>query len=506
MRDENNQQKIPWQPWNYLLDLLDILCTYQEVDIDKARQLGISWLVVGYGLWKTLFNDVAKNLYISQGEKEAWGLISKSRFILSNLPDYYRRELANNTRSWISFKDTDSEMSALASTEKAGSGYNATVVIRDELYNHPEGEENFAYIAPSIDAGGQMINLSAVYGDDMQNHFVTRVSDFYHYANTVKYVYPSGLELYTNSDYPSRALVFLGWRLRPVRLEGLTLEEFYDTRLKPRYTPHQLERQYPERIEDTLKIALSSNFFEVQALEDMGYDIMPPMRGEALKELGLNTFNGVVRYYKPPIVGRKYVCFTDPSNGVGDPFVTGVMDFVTGEVVCSATGKEPIDRVAEIHDYLVREYRSGQDNCATNSYEYNGSAGGSMSECLRNLKTPNQAPRRKSNGGIDPDPLKRGQTVSGQHKDAILGDLASMGIAKRQITCHDREFMQQAKQVTRIKDDKGAEHPGTSRKQDFDWVMMMAGLWQLQKYVPRGTFRIETYEPRSDGSYALAGG
>jgi len=466
--------KVRWQPWDYLLDLLDILCTYQEVDIDKARQLGVSWTVAGYGLWKVLFNDVAKNLYLSQGENEAWELISKTKFMWENLPPYMRTPLDNNTRAWITFKWSYSEIKALPSTDKAGSGYNATLVVRDELYNHPKAEENFSYITPSIDAGGQLINLSAVYGDDMSNHFVIRVSDFYSHPDTVKKVYPSGLELYTNKNQPSRALVFLGWRLRPVRLEGLTLDEFYESRLKPRYTAHQLDRQYPSKIEDTLRISLSSNFFEVQALEDMGYDACHPIRQQEL-----DTFNNVVRYYKPPIKGRHYVLFTDPSDGVEDPFVTGVLDYVTGEVVCSACAREKVDRVAQIHDYLVRQY-----NNASNSYEYTGSAGGAFAMCMDTLKTPNQAPRRKPDGKVDEG--KHGQWVSGEHKLKTMGDLA-FAIAKRQFVIHDREFVQQAKMIPRE-----ADKPIMDIHKSYDWVMMMAGLWQLQKYVPRGEFRAYT--------------
>ena len=181
------------------------------------------------------------------------------------------------------------------------------------------------------------------------------------------------------------------------------------------------------------------------------------------------------------LVGRKYNVFTDPSDGVQDPFVTGVSDFITGEVVCSATGMERVDRVAKIHDYLVREY-----NDALNSFEYNQSVGGVFAKTLENLETPNQAPRRKPDGKIDPD--KRGQWVSGQHKDAILGDLA-FGIAKMQIVCHDREFMQQAKLVTREND-----KPVTSKKMTFDWVMMMAGLWQLSKYTPNEGMEVFSFK------------
>jgi len=441
--------------------------------------------VVGYGLWKAHFNEIGKNLYLSQGETEAWELISKSRFIWEHLPEYMRKPLDNDTRAWLSFSGGHSEMRALPSTKKAGSGYNATVVIRDELYNHPEGEDNFGCISPAIDAGGQMINLSAVYGEDMSNHFVGRVSDFYYQRDTVKEVYPSGLELYTNPRYPSRALVFLGWRLRPTRLEGLTLEEFYESRLRPRYTQRQLDRQYPECIEDTLRISPTSNFFEFSALEDMGYDVCQPIRQDSI-----NTYNGTVRIYKVPIVGRRYVCFTDPSDGIGDPFVTGVMDYVTGEVVASATGMEKVDRVAQIHDYLVREYRGTDTEGCTNSYEFMATVGGEFAGALEGLKTPSQAPRRKTDGTVVPG--KKGQVVSLEHKRRALGELA-FAIAKRgQIVSHDREFMQQAKMVAR-----DGDNPVTERNQSFDWVMMMAGLWQLHKHVPTCEYGARSYSYKS---------
>lgn len=122
-----------------------------------------------------------------------------------------------------------------------------------------------------------------------------------------------------------------------------------------------------------------------------------------------------------------------------------------------------------------------------------------MATCLQNFNTPNQAPRRKMDGKVDPG--KKGQWVSGEYRIKRIGNLASLGVAKRQIICHDREFMQQAKQVQR-----DGDKPIMDRKQTFDWVMMVAGLWDLQKYIPRGTFKIMTYAPMNDGSYVPVGG
>src|SRR3990167_9360355 len=76
-----NGTVIKWQPWPYLIDLLNILQTFNDVVILKARQLGFSWLVAGYGEWKIKFSEAGKALYLSQGQDEAWALLAKSHFI-----------------------------------------------------------------------------------------------------------------------------------------------------------------------------------------------------------------------------------------------------------------------------------------------------------------------------------------------------------------------------------------------------------------------------------------
>ncbi len=293
------------------------------------------------------------------------------------------------------------------------------------------------------------------------------------------------MELYTNPKKPKQCMVFLSWKLRPTRYEGLSLEEWFESRIIPRYTKAEIEEQYPESIEDIFRPSLVKAYCDVQALDDMGYDTTHP-----IKQTEIDTYNGLVRVYKLPIKGRRYLVFTDPSDGVEDPFVTGVMDYITGEVVCSATGMIKADFVAAIHDYLVRKY-----NNATNSYEYTGSAGGIIGNTLDQLQTPNPAPRRKVDGKIDPD--KKGQWVSNEHKKANLGYLA-FAITKRQIIVHDREFMQQAKSVTR--DESG--NAVTERNSDFDWVMMMAGLLQLSRYCPQSAFKAVTIRSDAYGNFS----
>lgn len=480
LQNQNSKKIEKWQPWGYLLDLIDILLYYDLVYIVKASQLGVSWLLAGFVDWIGNFNQTAKCLLLSQGQNEAYDLLSKVAFIHENLPDYLRMPIDKDNRELISFKGNRAEIRALPSTDKAGHGYQASFIVRDELSRHEYARENFKAVGRAVDSGGKLVELSTANKKDPTNYFQEVTGEYYSNPNTQKRVLPSGLELWTNPERPKTCLVFLGWRLRPTRYEGLSLDEWFESRIRPKYTQFELEEQYPAKIEDVFKASISNAFFEVQALEDMGYDVTHP-----IKQQELNTFNNIVRVYKLPDRGRKYVVFTDPSDGVEDPFVTGVMDFITGEIVCSATGKERADKVAEIHDYLVRSYCN-----ATNSFEYTGSVGGIFAQKLNELKTPSQAPRRKTDGSIDAD--KRGQWVSGEHKEKLMGELA-YAVAKRQIVCHDREFMQQAKFVARKKSKDGLQElVDTDQHLAFDWVMMMMGLWQLSKWAPRTPYRAYT--------------
>lgn len=469
IQNQNTNRVEQWQSWPYLLDLIDIILNYDVIYILKASQLGISWLMGIYNLWVAIFNETAKCLLLSQGQAEAYDLLAKCSFIFDHLPGYLKVPIQRDNRELIKFQNTRAEIKALPSTEKAGHGYQASVVTRDELARHEYARENFRAVSRAIDSGGKLIELSTANKQDNDNYFSEKTQDFLNLEGTVKKTLPSGVDLFANPKRPGTCMVFLSWKLRPVRYEGLTLDEWWNSRILTKYTPLEIDEQYPSCVEDVFKPSLTMSYFDALALEEMGFQVMPPINQQEI-----STFNSVVRVYKLPIKGRRYVLFTDPSDGVSDPFVTGVMDFVTGEVVASASGKIKVDAVAEIHDYLSRTYD------AINSYEYTGSAGGTFAKCLETFQTPKQAMRRKPDGKIEIG--KKGQWVSTESKRIMFSDLG-LGVTKRQIVCHDREFMQQAKLVTRNGTD-----PVTERKLSFDWVMMMAGLWQLQKWIPRGTY------------------
>jgi len=424
-----------------------------------------------------MFSSNAKILFFSQGEKEAFDLVAKSRFILSHLPSYMGL-LEKGNRGRLHFPFNDSEIIALPSTEKAGKGTDTTIVVRDELFTHPYGAENFTAIGPTLDSGGQSIDLSTLETDDLTNHFRQRVDKAFNGATRIDY--PSGLVLFKKSKYEP-VLVFLGWKLRPTRLEGLTLDEFWEQRLVPKYTKAQLEKQYAATIEELLKTSQERSYFDVKATEDMRFHILEPL----IEGHDVPLFEGMVKVYKPPIVGDKYFIFTDPSDGVDDPFHTVVMHSKTYEGVCEASGKVTADKGAQIHDVLVRKY-----NDAYNTFEANSFVGGKFSESIKNLKTPSQASRRDSlTGKIIED--KHGWWTSEQTRAMMLSGLEE-AIRTRSIISHNRETIGQFQSFIVPEGKKPQMTKGTHD----DAVMAWAGVWQLRKFMPIGSVGMGTVKYR----------
>jgi len=63
--------------------------------------------------------------------------------------------------------------------------------------------------------------------------------------------HPTGLEIYRNPNTKA-VLIFLGWNLRPVRTEGMTLDEWWKNEIIPKYGEFERQKQYPKTIEEAL--------------------------------------------------------------------------------------------------------------------------------------------------------------------------------------------------------------------------------------------------------------
>ncbi len=451
IEDANNGKTVKWEAWSYLCDLINTFQENKEVIILKARQLGISWLVCGYALWKCLFYPNTRVLMLSMGESEAWQLISKCKFIYKRLPEFFKQGIGHDSRSVLEFPDNDSSIKALPSTEDAGSGYNSTLVIRDEIEKHPYAEANLAAIGPTVDTGGQSIDLSTVRKDRLSTHFKTRYKK-------------------ARSGESNTKAVFLGWRNRPVRQEGMTLDEWFAERVVKKYPKHIIEQEYPETESEALSAVSTTAFFDTKATDLMLQDVMLPLE---------TRHSGMIHIYKRPIPGGKYCAFLDPSGG-GDPHCGVVMDWATFDVVAHTWGKCPAEQCALQFDELVREYS------AFNEFEINSACGGVVGQVLTNLGTPNRRISGKDKEGRPKYGWYTAGNMSSSTRRTMMWGLEEAVRANR-IRVHTLAAINELKEFYQ----PAGEEPCSPSGGHDDYIMALACCLQIRKERPT----VEWYPP-----------
>jgi hypothetical protein len=390
---------INFETWLHLVNLLDDFEKHRLVIVLKARQIGVSWLLAGYALWKVLFQTGANTLFISKKESDASDLLGKSRFMYGQLPFYMQFPLDIDHSTCMGFKVMKSRLKALPSTEDAGRSEAATLVIMDEWDFHPYAEQNYAALKPTIDAGGQLIGVSTADKTKADSLFKTIYAD----AKTGE------------NDFTP---VFFAWDARPGRDQN-----WYDIQTKE-YPAYLLEQEYPSNEEEALSPPASISYFDVEALDAMLREVTLPIESRN---------NGMVRIYKRPIVGRNYCVGVDVAEGVGkDASVAIVMDVRTKEVVALLWSYDiaqdllayKIVNLAEEYNsaLLVPEKNSGL--LCLNKVEEIG---------YRNLYYRDVLPEKHDKPGFE---------TTKANRNLFLGKLEE-AIRKREIVIRDREVIKQ---------------------------------------------------------------
>jgi len=323
--------------------------------------------VVGISDWLDRFFKNTKVLALSKKEDDANELVGKAKFINSQLPDFLRITLEPNQEGVIGYPSTDGKIKAQPSTEDAGRSTDATMVFCDEWEYHPYAERNFGAVKPTIDGGGLFIGGSTV-----------NKLDFKTFPKKIWYGAKHG-----DNNFLTK---FYGWRSVPHR------DEEWLKRAVSALPEWQAEQEYPDNEEDALKTLSTRKFFSQVALDNMMRDCVD--RQPLIHDLSEKYGSGL-KIYKLPQVGKKYMIFTDPSNGVEDPHAIVVVDQYL-EQQAESHEKTTVDECAERHDALVRLFGN-----AFNGYELNAWSGGMFQKKMEQLETPNQCGFIKTDGTLD---------------------------------------------------------------------------------------------------------
>ena len=304
---------IPFTLWPAQVRTLQTIQRSAWVVLVKARQLGMSWAVLGYALWLLLFRPAATVLIFSRRQEEAWYLLDRLRGMFARLPAWAQAATVttNNAGVW----GLSNGSVARAFPTSAGDSYTATLVIADEFDLVEDQDRLLRAVKPTIDAGGQIILLSRV----DKRRPLTPFKRIYTAAKT-------GATGWTP--------IFLPWHARPDRDAAWYAAQAADIQARTgalddlweQYPGDDSEALAPRALDKRLPAAW------VRACYQEGTPVDDPQAP---------PLGDVLTIYEPPLGYHRYACGADPAEGnpTSDTSAALVVDVATGAEVARLGGQ-----------------------------------------------------------------------------------------------------------------------------------------------------------------------
>lgn len=149
---------IAFELWPVQAETLTRLSEAHQSIVLKARQLGLSWLVICYALYLMIFRPAATILLFSKRDEEAIELLKRLKGCYERLPRWMQ------ARTVVQDSLHDFELSNGSSAKSfpttGGRSYTGSLVIVDEADFVQDLDELINAVKPTIDAGGQMVMIS----------------------------------------------------------------------------------------------------------------------------------------------------------------------------------------------------------------------------------------------------------------------------------------------------------------------------------------------------------
>jgi len=146
-------------------DMLRELQQHEYNIVLKSRQLGISTVAAGYGLWLMTFFSDKNILIIATKQDVAKNLVTKVRFMYQNLPSWLKEDFLEDNRLSLKLKN-GSQIKATSSTDDAGRSEALSFLIIDEcaFINNSIVENIWTSAQQTLATGGGALILSTPNG------------------------------------------------------------------------------------------------------------------------------------------------------------------------------------------------------------------------------------------------------------------------------------------------------------------------------------------------------
>ena len=332
---EPGELSLKYELWSHLVPFNLALEVEKLLILIKTKQASASWTLAARALRKIYTIPGFNVLEFSSGEKEAQKLLAKSKIIYQNLPEWMQvYTLEPDSTERFGFKEMRSVISAFPSTEKAGIGETAGLVIHDEADFHDFFEVNLGHTLATIadDPSRQLIAVTTVDKTKPDSYF----------KRLFKGARGSG---YPEAGSNSFQALFWAYNVRPGRDKAFLEEQNKINEA----TPWVVEANYPRTVQEALSPLSAQSCFNKDKLNKLWDNAKEP-----------DIRQGFIYILCPPMVGTQYVGGVDVGEGLGQDYSClsivgkqGLMSEVVAVIYINTLGT---DSFAFEVDRLCKEY------------------------------------------------------------------------------------------------------------------------------------------------------
>lgn len=251
IQDRKTKRAIPFKLWDGQKSVVPLILDSIYLFVLKARQLGLTWLVAAYSLWRGIFNFHELIIVISAKEDLAIEFLDRVKFMFDRLPDWMKPSVYKRTTTELTYaienKDSagnivleglNSTIKSIPSTPDAGQSKTISLLVLDESALNRYCSEIWSAAKPTLEhADGQAIILSNPSKD--------------------KPGWGWSRDIYTGSmrDENEFKRVFLNWQCVPGRGD-----DFIEKQRRAGLDDDDIIMQYPTTEEEAISILGGSYF------------------------------------------------------------------------------------------------------------------------------------------------------------------------------------------------------------------------------------------------------
>jgi len=306
----------PAQSW-----LLSVVMGSPLLCILKARQLGITWLAVAYGVWLVAFHANRYVLLFSHRQEDAKELLGRAVFVLEHLPVWLQPAVATDNALMME-TERGSRLQAFPTTGSEGRTYAASLAIVDEAGTVRNLLDLITALEPVVEGGGRLVVLGTARG----------IGGFWTLVQRIRTGILGGWRF-----------VFLPWMSRPDRGAGWREEQ------RERFTEEwRLYQEFPESVEEAFQLGGRPRF-DRDRVKRLSLRVRRPLpaaavlaREEMPEEplLRQALVDGQLRIWRRPKGGHVYILPADTAEGLPglDQCAAMVLDARTGVAVAELAG------------------------------------------------------------------------------------------------------------------------------------------------------------------------